>query len=164
MSKMTVRYAFEHVVLRKLIFDVPFLFWGAVYKEREDFINFLKTLWSALEGNGSLEKVEVENLTFGVSMGKISDDYRMLIIRMPKPKVPLDVIDIFILMGKAETRYFTAELTSHFCEEDGKVVEKIGGFILGEWTRQGGHINYGDFHGSVQELLEKINKKDSTEM
>jgi len=108
--------------------------------EKGAFLNYMNTLWfEVCDGIGEQEKRQASN--FEIVIENINDNISLLAIKMPEPKGMPEakyIAFLFFLDTPERIRYFTYELNLNS-------ETKENSFFVCEWSKNGDHLNYGDF-------------------
>lgn len=134
------RYFFAHQVMRSVIFQGERMLGGIIANDIGKFEAMINSSW--IFANNQFRKkcipYEIETYT------RIIQDNKLLVLfSTPAPKQMLDTYFCGFVIGERGARYFTVEKGMMYT-------------ILGEWTKEGGHINYGEVSNEAEKIIDKI--------
>lgn len=134
------RYFFSHQVMRNVVFKAGDSLKELVLNRRSRFEYMIEESWKFAN-----KMFNEAYIPYDLEMDvRELDDRRVIVLfSCPLPKEMLDTYMCGFVTGGSITRYFTVE----------KGMERT---ILGEWTKSGGRLNYGEVSSRNDEVIRRI--------
>ena len=146
--KSSPRYYFAHQVMKSLAFQGNNRLGMTVLNDPDKFKEMIDKAWKF--SNETFNKVYKAYIPELYSKA-IDNDKLLVLFSTPAPKKMLDTYYCAFVAGGKKARYFTVE------KGMGKRI------ILGEWTTDGGHANYGEIENSIEIIAKTIEDKYKNE-